>query len=63
MIEAARMQAAVAEYTVDTRATPAKRKHRKKAESDHSKALSTGLRVIRNLANRKTQAAANTTSV
>src|ERR1035441_5646589 len=59
MIEAARMQAAVAEYTVETRATPAKRKHKMKADSDHSKALSTGLRGIRNLTNRKKPAARN----
>src|ERR1035438_353996 len=38
MIEAARMQAAVAEYMVETRAVSVKRNAMKKAESDHSKA-------------------------
>ena len=62
MIEAARMHAAVVEYRVEMRVVPVKRRDRKKAESDHRKALSTGFRVNRNRVSKTMTAAAKTSS-
>jgi len=59
-MEAARMHAAVAEYTVEIRMLPVKRSERTKAERDHSNALSMGFRVSRKRASRKMADAANT---
>jgi hypothetical protein len=47
---------------VETRVVPVKRKDRKKAASDHSKALSTGFRVNKNRASKNVPAAANISS-
>ncbi len=49
----------LAEYTVEMRTVPVERNDRKKAASDHRKALSTVFRVSRNRTRRKMPAAAN----
>src|SRR5579864_8557907 len=56
------MQAAVTEYIVAMRPFPTKRRYRKKAESDHNNAPSSGLRMKKNRTNKKTPAAANRSS-